>query len=191
MHVTWRQKKVTFEPKSFWLITFYLRKIQTWALHHRVTLVETRRMMYSLTSKGQFENLTSGQGQARSWPDPHRSWCISIDAYWQDKRIGASFTVISSFNRELLIKNHRWPLMTSSRPEMTLQRPHVKIYTWVFNYGLKYGSSDRIGQKRRIWKFPHWHNGRVKNWPDLRSQISKFRDIRIVANLPLIKSYKS
>ena len=31
-------------------------------MHHRAWLVETRRMIYSLTSKGHFENLTSGQG---------------------------------------------------------------------------------------------------------------------------------
>ena len=29
---------------------------------HRVSLVETRRMNYNLTLKGQLENLTSGQG---------------------------------------------------------------------------------------------------------------------------------
>ena len=39
--------------------------------------------------------------------------------------------------------------------------------------------------------FPHcFIMGRSQNWPDLRSQISKFRDIRIVGTNELLKSWK-
>ena len=44
------------------LTILLLAKISKWKYHHRVSLVKPVRMMYGMTSKGQFENLTSGQG---------------------------------------------------------------------------------------------------------------------------------
>ena len=51
-----------FDGNRFLAITSVLSKIKKRFQHHRASLIKTRRMTYSLTSKGQFENLTSGQG---------------------------------------------------------------------------------------------------------------------------------
>ena len=69
--VTWlmTSQKHEFWPKLSWLITFDLKEIQTWALHHRVPLVETRRMTYLLTLKGQFEIWP--QVKVTWWPRGH------------------------------------------------------------------------------------------------------------------------
>ena len=55
-------KIAVFCDKSFSEITFDSAKTQYLFCQNRVSLVETRRMIYNLTLKGHFENLTSGQG---------------------------------------------------------------------------------------------------------------------------------
>ena len=44
------------------MITSVFEMIEQWFWHHRVCLVNTYRNMYSMTFKGQGQNLTSGQG---------------------------------------------------------------------------------------------------------------------------------
>ena len=46
-----RSQKGSSLTIGFLLITFYIIKVHDWALHHRVLLVKTRRMMYFLTLK--------------------------------------------------------------------------------------------------------------------------------------------
>ena len=102
---------------GFLLLTFDLTKIQRCAWHHRVSLVETVRMVYLVTSKGQLLTLTSGQGQVRSRSRSGRSYCISSDSSRREKHIGVIFKFLAPFSDELLTKNFSWPLMTSSWPE--------------------------------------------------------------------------
>ena len=47
----------------FFKITFDIRKVGSLFLHHRVSIVEARRIMYNITLKGQFQNLTSDQSR--------------------------------------------------------------------------------------------------------------------------------
>ena len=49
-----------WEDQAFLQLTFELRKIEKNAKHHRISLVKTHRKICILTSKGQFENNTSG-----------------------------------------------------------------------------------------------------------------------------------
>ena len=52
------------------------------------------------------------------WPqvkvDPNRSYCISVDPYWREKRNGAVLKQpVSRFYQKLLAKNEWWTLVTS------------------------------------------------------------------------------
>ena len=71
--------------------------------------------MYSMTCKGQGQNLTSGQGHVG---DPRsRSHCILIEVSWWEKHNETTLTSLSFLNQKLLVKKRlvnlgdlRWPL---------------------------------------------------------------------------------
>ena len=78
-------KKFFFAKMFFSQITFEIRKLVREFGQHRVLLVETHRNKYTLTLKGRYPNLTSGQGHVRSRVGTSRSHCISVDASVQEK----------------------------------------------------------------------------------------------------------
>ena len=69
--------------------------------------------MYNLASKGQGQNLASGQVRARSLGDPSRSNYTSFDASCGNKRNDSNFTSLSYFVLKLLAKKL---LVTTSDP---------------------------------------------------------------------------
>ena len=135
-----RSRKVKIElfcENGFSQITFELREPVTKFWQHRVPLVKTRRNIYILTLKGQFQNLTSGQGHVRSRVGTSRSYCISVDASTQEKHIGTIPSALSLFYQKLEAKNECDP----EWPRMTWRRGH-----WVKT---SYGSS-RVAQFKNI-----------------------------------------
>ena len=61
-------KIIIFRSDGFSLITFLIWEVWKWKLHHCGCLVKLVQNMHSLTLKGQFQNLSSGQVKVRSWP---------------------------------------------------------------------------------------------------------------------------
>ena len=57
--------------------------------------------MRKLSLKDQCQNLTSGQGRARSHNEPSRPCCISVDAYMQNKRTGNILSALRLFFQKL------------------------------------------------------------------------------------------
>ena len=82
-----------------------------------------------------------------------------------------------------------WRHMTSQLPNSKTDLKVVKvdrIWSHVWYMG---PFRPVLVVKTGSWFFPHWLiMGRSRNWPDLRSPISKFRDIQIVATNDLITS---
>ena len=170
-----KSQKVHFLGNSFLPALAYLIMIESWFKHHRVSLVKAVRMMYNMTSKGQFENLTSGQGHRRSWNVRNRSCCISIDAHGRDKHISACFTPLSSFWRPQLIKNHKRPVVTSDDlAEVTDEKLYLGHHKWPLKVWFWKNWTDpmRFGEDRSNSIFSHWLvMVSARNWPDLRSPI--------------------
>ena len=71
----------------------------------RVPDAKTRRNMYILTLKGQFQNLAPGQGHVRSRVQPSNSYCILVDVSVRAKHIGTIPSALSLFYQKLEAKN--------------------------------------------------------------------------------------
>ena len=99
-----RSKTAFFKRNSFSMITSVLEMIEQWLWHHRVCLVTTHRNMYSITLKGQGQNLTSGQG--------HVVTQLGHIAY-ESKRLDEkhnenTHTSLSLRNQKLFVKTGWW-----------------------------------------------------------------------------------
>ena len=132
-------------------------------------------MIYHMTSKGQVRlDLRS-----RSWPHRNRSCCISFDAHRRDKHNERRTESLSQFNLKLLHKNRWWPQVTSddllglSGDIFQLNHQQGPIISRFCAYWANWVAF------RGSWNFSHrLIMGRSEKWPDLRSPIWKFRDIR-------------
>ena len=137
--------------------------------HHRVCLVKTHRNMYSMTLKGQGQNLTSGQGHVetqvgyiayvsmrldeRNTMRPFsRLYLFWIKSYSQKKTVGdlRSSDDLWRATDENCRLGHHWGPKPTPFPV----------------------NGNVLMRKRGSWNFAHWLNmGRSRNWPDLRSRI--------------------
>ena len=84
-----------------------------------------------------------------------------------------------------------WRHMTSQLPNSKTDLKVVKvdrIWSHVWYMG---PFRPVLVVKTGSWFFPHWLiMGRSRNWPDLRSPISKFRDIQIAHTGTLTKAWR-
>ena len=154
---------------------------------YRVCLVKARWTMYNLTFKSQGQNLTSGQVRARSLGDPSRSNYTSFDATCGDKRSDTNPTSVSYLDLKLLAKNCWWPRVTSMTFRGVTDEKFHSEYQWI-PYMMRFHSYKlKIKHKTGSLIFAHWLiMGRPRKWPDIRSQISKIRDIHFVGTDDLI-----
>ena len=68
-------------------------------------LLSRRVELYTLlTLKGQYQNLTLGQGHVRSGVGISTSYCISVDVSVQEKHIGIIPSVLSLFYQMVAAK---------------------------------------------------------------------------------------
>ena len=139
-----RGQKVKFRENSFLPIAAYLLKIGGRYMHHRVPLVKTVRMMYNMTSKGQFRIWPWPWPRSRSRSRSGGSCWVSFEPSRRDEHIGTTFTFLSSSSDAWVAKKHLWPLMTSSWPQMALQRPLIKICTATITNSLRRLTYERI-----------------------------------------------
>ena len=112
IEVTRGQNSKIFQ-NGFWTIKSLILKVEQLFWYHCVCLVNTHGTMYNLTSKGQGQNLTTGQVRARSLGDSSRSNYTSFDASCGDKRNDSNATSLSHLVLKLLAKNCWWPRVTS------------------------------------------------------------------------------
>ena len=156
-------KSDVFLPYGFSLIAFEPSLIEIKFERHRVSLVKTHRKIYMFTSKGQGQNLTSGQGHG-----------VTQVAY-QSKRIDETNTLrplscLALLNLKLSAKNCWWPRVTSddlrgvTDQHLTLGHHEWPKSTW----------SWKNCALRMRWEgfqyFPHWLiMERSGAWPDPRS----------------------
>ena len=89
-----------FLPYGFSPITFEPSRIEIKYERHRVPLVQTNRNIYILTSKGQGQNLSSGQGHGVTQV-AYQS--MRIDE--RDKHIETTFMSLALLNIKLSAKN--------------------------------------------------------------------------------------
>ena len=169
-------------PKWFFDDNVFVLKIEQRLWPYRVCLVKARRTMYNLTLKGQGQNLTSGQVRARSLGDPSRPNYTSFDAPCGDKR-----HVKSHLDLKLLAKNYWWPRVTS----MTFRGVTDEKFHFEYQqipYMMRFHSYKlKMKHKTGSLIFAHWLiMGSSRKWPDLRSHISKIRDIHFVGTDDLI-----
>ena len=89
-------------------------KVEQRCWYHRVCLVKARRIIYTMTLKGQGQSLTSGQVRPRSRDDRNGSYCISVDSSGQYERTDTNPTSLSLFDQKLLANYGWWPRVTSN-----------------------------------------------------------------------------
>ena len=156
-------------------------------MHRCVCLVKAHLMLWFLTLWGQFQNLTSGQGQVVTQKG---------HAAYVSTRLGETNTlvVVSCLYVDYVESYSQksdgdpgWPQMTPKgyRAFFCLNRQYYHIWSlskcnWV-----------DLHEKQCFWKFLHWLIiGRSRNWPDPRSPIPKFWDKRFVATDDLTPPWK-
>ena len=145
--------------------------------------------------KGQFWNLISGHARSRSQCDLSRSCCMSVDAAWRDEHYSTNPTSLAHFYQKLLAKNVRRPDDVIMWPQMTFQREMTQQRVGDIKHRLSDYDSGWVGQIwcilciyiyiyiyiRGTYFFHHWLiMGRSRIWHDLRSPLSKIRNIQIV-----------
>ena len=144
-----------------------------------------------MTLKGQGQSLTSGQVRPRSRDDRHGSYCISLDLPGQDERTDTNPTSLSLFDQKLLANDGWWPRVTSNDLSRGRQCNFLRELSTTVLYDmitLKYAWA-KVNITELIF-FPLTYMGRSQNWPDLRSPISKIRDINFVGTDELIIFWK-
>ena len=146
-------------------------------------------MTYKLTSKGHFQNLTSGQDhdlnkifacqsirldktntlhlRSSLYLAPLKSYCPRTvgDLWWRHVTYNAHWSGHWCISRHLC----------SANTYMNMFRLLRIVFT----------------RNRVNWNLSHWLiMGKLQNWPDLRSQVYKFQDISFVDSITLINRWK-
>ena len=119
--------------------------------------------------------------RSRSWPNREGSCCVSVDPYRQPEHIYGVFTALDCLYKRLLPKKTAgvlsWPGVTSTTwGEVTGRNIPIHCVKFTFSRCLRVFRMIFV-QKRRLSIFSRWLiMERSKNWPCLRSPISKLRD---------------
>ena len=141
-----------------------------------------------MTLKGQGQSLTSGQVRPRSRNDRNGSYCTPLDSPGQDERTDTNLTSLSLFDQKLLTNDVWWPRVISNDLSRRRQCKFVLELSTTVLYVIiprKY-ACDKVNITELIF-CPNWLiMGRSQKWPDLRSPISKIRDIRFVGTDDLL-----
>ena len=108
------------------------------------------------------------------------SFCISGDAPWRDEHGGTNPTPLAHFYQRLLAKNVRRPHDVIMWPQMTFQREMMQQRPGDIKHSLSDYESGWVGQIWCILEVPNFFTLALRNWHDLRSPISKIRNVQIV-----------
>ena len=145
------------------MITSVFEMIEQWFWHHRVCLVKTHRNLYSMTLKGQGQNLTSGQGHVLT-----QVGHIAYESMRIDERNTMRpllrlylFWIKSYSQKTVSLGDLRWP---------------CEGHRWNCHLGHHWGPKAtpfRVNRnvpmrKRGRWNFAHWLNPR----PDVRALLA-------------------
>ena len=158
------------------------------------SLVNAVRNMYLMTLKGNFRNLTSGQGHVVTQYDQGGSNFTWVDAYWRGKHIGAIFSSVSSLYQKLLATNLCDPVVTSGDLVGGQWTTTANGSSRIASYDMilrKLESSDVYSRNRKhlnMSPLTYHREGHVIYLT--LGQGQKKRDIRFVGYSGLIKSWK-
>ena len=92
---------MVFFENGFSKTTFDMTKVGSLFYTIAVSLVKARRNIYSMTLKGQLQNLTSDQGRVMIQVDTNRSYSTSFDAPWCGKHMSLILMSVSLLNQKL------------------------------------------------------------------------------------------
>ena len=145
--------------------------------------------MYNMTSKGQVETLTSGQGHdlTQTYHDAYHS--IRLDKTSQSNLFWSLYLVSIKSYCEEIVGNLWWRHATSTAhrrgQRCTYQLKWLANTTFYMFWLLRMVMT----QTKMKWNFSHWLiMGRSQNRPDLRSKIKKIRDKYFVYLWPKVSS---
>ena len=144
----------SFCGKMISVITFYLRKVEKWFWCHRVALVKPVRMIYNVTQKGQFQNLTSGEGRdLTKIGHLHIIRCVLMrQTHWRWLHVcicSQSGVIVE----KLQVTSDDVIMTSGDLAEVNGENLHLG---WVFNYGLR----SQISEINR-WFLPKMTNLKI------------------------------
>ena len=123
------RSKTALLSESFSVITSVFEMIEQWFWHHRVCLVKTHRNMYSMTLKGQGQNLTSGQGHVVTQVGHIAYVSMRLDERNTMRPLSRLYLIwIKSYSQKS-VGDLRWPQMTFGGSPM-------KTVAWVITEDL-------------------------------------------------------
>ena len=142
-------KVIVFHGDVFLLNTLLISEIWKW--HNRVRLVEPVMNMHFLTLKGQFQNLTSGQGQIMT----------QVGQYaYRPKRFDepSRLAPFARLNLHPVASYWRKTDCGPMRPQMTFPWPPIISCTRIITDGVSGHDPERIGWFRLVYaKEKHFH----------------------------------
>ena len=111
------------------MITSVFETIEQWFWHHRVCLVKTHRNMYSMTLKGQGQNLTSGQRHVVTQVDHIAYVSMRLDEGNTMRPLSRLYLFCIKSYSQKTVGDLRWPQMTFGGTPM-------KTVAWVITEDL-------------------------------------------------------
>ena len=115
--------------------------IEQWFWHHRVCLVKAHRNMYSMTLKGQGQNLTSGQGHVVIQVGHIAYVSMRLDERNTMRPLSRLYLFWIKSNLQKTVGDLRWPQMTFGGPPM-------KTVAWVI--------TEDLSQHHSQWMEMFW-----------------------------------
>ena len=115
--------------------------IEQWFWHHRVCLIKTHRNMYSMTFKGQGQNLTSGQGHVVNQVGHIAYVSMRLDERNTMRPLSRLYLFCIKSYSQKTVGDLRWPQMTFGGSQM-------KTVAWVI--------TEDLSQHHSQWMEMFW-----------------------------------